>query len=330
MLLQIRSIMTPRHASVPLCSAAARRQVTVQVAHLDNGSRNVRSMRPKSRAREAAYNGCLRCCCVESKLGVARGLQSSLKAHFIPLQLDLVASRFESRLQGASRQVKSRLDGAEAQQDALASRLDILESQWHNSLAISFMALFLATAAVTVVGSFLPGALLSPFMVWAAVSRRVTAGDLTRACTYAKWDLETAQAEGLADLEACQSQAMDDLAKSQLHDSRLDSVAGSSSVQARRDSTAKQQIKTEVKAVQKRMAQRLKMLQARLKQLRARRDRLFDAWGLVSVLTLVGTATVTWGATLITTLDTAIQVWTPFLSLLLAMACSGSPVRVDE
>lgn len=259
MLLQIQSQVLI--AKPALCSAAARRQVTVQAAHLDHGSRN----------------------------------------------LDVVASRFKLRLQGASRQVQSRLDGAEAQQDALASQLDILESKWVNSLAISFMALDLAMAAASTpgssllpgalvshymnlpaeFGSFLPALLLCPFMLWAAVSRWVTSGDLTRACTHANWDLETAEAEGLADLEACQSQAMDDLAGLQLPELRRD-AADSSGVQAGRDSTAKQQIVSEVEAVQKRVERRLKLLQVRQKHLLARKDKLSDVWGKLSLGTCVG------------------------------------------
>ncbi len=330
MLLQFRPIMLPpRHSPVPLRSAAAKRQVTVQAAHLDNGSPNVRSVRPKSTAREAA-RGYLRSS-VESQPGVS-GVAVEPKRLSTPLQLDLVASRFKLSLQGASRQVKSRLDGAEAQQDALASRLDILESRWINSLAISFMALNLAIAAGGVLGSLLPGALLGPVMVWAAVSRWVAWGDLTRACTHANWAIETAQAEGLADLEACRSQAMDGLAKPRLHESWRES-GGSSGMQARRDSTVKQQqIITEVKGVQKRMEQRLKMLQSRLDQLRARKDRLLAVWFALSVCTLtpVGTVIAALGASVSSGLIDVITYLTPLLFLCLVLPLLMAAVASEK
>ncbi len=264
-------------------------------------------------AREAIHSQLA----VEPQLGASR-VAVEPENFSIPLQLDFVALRFKSRLQGASRQVKSRLDGAEAQQDALASRLDILESKWVNSLATSFMALFLALAAGSVLDSPLPGAVLSPFMVWAAVSRWVSSGDLTRACTNANWDLETAQAEGLADLDACRSQAMDDLAVSLPHESRRDS-AGRRMQAARRDSTAKQQqFKSEVEVVQERMEQRLKILQSRLKQLRIRKDRLSMVWGVLSSLTLCGIISPL--AAPLSPLDDTMTFWTPFLFVLFVMA----------
>ncbi len=173
--------------------------------------------------------------------------------------MDHAALRFEARLQGASRQVKSRLDGAQAQQDALASRLDILESQWVNSIAISYMALSLAAIAGRALGHSLPALLLCPFMVWAAVSRWTSSRDLTRAWSEANCDLETAQAEGVADLEACRSGAMDDLAELRLHESWLDPAARR--VRLLRDLTG-ERIRSEMAGVKKRMGRRLRTLRS--------------------------------------------------------------------
>lgn len=151
--------------------------------------------------------------------------------------MDHAALRFEARLQGASQQAMSQLDGAQALQDALESRLDILESQWVNSVAISYMALSLAAIAYRALASpllsplmvgaapaafSLPALLLCPFMAWAAVSRWKASKDLRMAWYEANRVLKKAHAEGLAVLEACQSQAMDDLAELRLRESRLD------------------------------------------------------------------------------------------------------------